>query len=95
MFVEPLTKLFNISITKGFFPNRWKVARVSLLFKDSAHDIRGNYRPISVLPVFSEILEKHVAGFFIDNNGEFLLILKLVFDLVDHQLLLTQLRLID
>ena len=66
VFVEPLTKLFNISITKGFFPNKWKVARVSPLFKDGAHDIRGNYRPISVLPVFSKLLEKHVAGFFMD-----------------------------
>ena len=67
VFVEPLTKLFNISITKGFFPNKWKVARVSPLFKDGAHDIRGNYRPIFVLLVLSKLLEKHVAGFFMDH----------------------------
>jgi hypothetical protein len=33
VFAEPLTRLFNISITKGLFPNKWKVARVSPLFK--------------------------------------------------------------
>jgi hypothetical protein len=72
VFSEPLTRLFNISITKGLFSNKWKVARVSPLFKDGARDNRSNYRPISILPVFSKLLEKHVAGSFMDylvKNG--------------------------
>ena len=77
VFAEPLTRLFNISITKGLFPNKWKVARVSPLFKDGARDNRSNYRPISILPVFSKLLEKHVAGSFMD----YLVINGLLYDL--------------
>ena len=55
--VDPLCFIFNKSFTKGIFPTSLKIAKIVPKFKsgDKA-DIR-NYRPISLLPVFSEILK--------------------------------------
>ena len=46
-----LTFMINLSITTGIFPNAWKRARVSPIFKENLNTDRNNYRPISVLPV--------------------------------------------
>ena len=46
-----LNQLFNLSISIGHFPDRWKVARVVPIYKDSPTDDRSNYSPISVLLV--------------------------------------------
>ena len=66
VFISPLCKLMNISITTNDFPTKWKVAKVTPLHKDGPRNDRNNYRPISVLSVFSKILEKHVARSFIN-----------------------------
>ena len=55
---DPLCDIFNLSIAIGFFPGTWKIARVTPIFKSGKTDDRSNYRPISVLPVFSRIFEK-------------------------------------
>ena len=39
------------------FPDEWKVARVIPLYKSGQRNIPGNYRPISVLPAISKIME--------------------------------------
>ena len=57
-FIEPLTHVLNMSISQGIFPNELKVARVVPLFKSGDPMIFSNYRPVSVLPVFSKILER-------------------------------------
>ena len=56
--IAPLTHVLNISISQGVFPNELKVARVVPLFKSGDPMIFSNYRPVSVLPVFSKILER-------------------------------------
>ncbi len=58
--VEPLTHIFNSSLQHSIFPDIWKCARVTPLHKDGAHDNSNNYRPISVLPVLSKMLERLV-----------------------------------
>ena len=63
---EPLIRLFNLSLEKGCFLSKWKIARTTPLHKDGARDNRDNYRPISVLSVLSKLLEKHVARSFMD-----------------------------
>ena len=50
--------VFNLSIVKGIFPDDLKIARVTPVFKGGDKKDLGNYRPISVLPCFSKILEK-------------------------------------
>ena len=54
----PLTYIFNLSFTQGKFPNILKLAKVIPIHKANSKLITSNYRPISVLPVFSKILEK-------------------------------------
>ena len=52
-----LTHLFNESLSTGEFPSAWKTAKVTPLFKGGTTTGRDNYRPISVLPCISKILE--------------------------------------
>ena len=55
-----ITEICNLSITKKQFPNDWKTAVVTPLFKKGSTDDSGNYKPISILPIFSKLLERHV-----------------------------------
>ena len=58
--VQPLTHVINLSLSQGYVPQEWKVAHVTPVFKTGERDNMSNYRPISVLPVFSKILERIV-----------------------------------
>ena len=55
---DSLTLIFNQAITISFFPDEWKIARVIPLYKTGQRNIPGNYRPISVLPAISKIMER-------------------------------------
>ena len=55
-----LTNIFNLSISTGTFLSYFKNARVISIFKKENPKLVENYRPISILPVFSKILEKIV-----------------------------------
>ena len=58
----PLSVIINDSIEQGVFPDILKRASVTPLYKSgSEKDIR-NYRPISVLPLFSKIFEKCICN---------------------------------
>lgn len=53
----PLSYLFTLSVEKGVFPKALKVAKVIPSFKSDEQNELSNYRPISLLSVFSKILE--------------------------------------
>ena len=53
-----LSTLINRSVADGTFPNSLKLARVVPLFKGGVPSDVKNYRPISVLPLFSKVFEK-------------------------------------
>jgi hypothetical protein len=53
-----LSDICNLSFQTGIFPNLMKIARVTPIFKSGDSNHLSNYRPISVLPVFSKIFEK-------------------------------------
>ena len=55
-----IAKLINYSFNTASFPQRWKTAKVSPLFKGGDSEDLNNYRPISVLPVLSKVIERHV-----------------------------------
>ena len=48
----------NMSIVHGVFPDELKIARVIPIFKAGESDVFSNYRPVSVLPLFSKVLER-------------------------------------
>ena len=50
--------VFNLSSQTGIFPDRLKIAKVTPVFKTSDLKETSNFRPISVLPCFSKILER-------------------------------------
>ena len=55
----PLTIIFNKSLNEGIFPDSMKLAEVVPLFKGGNKYTLTNYRPISLLPIFSKLLEKN------------------------------------
>ena len=52
-----LTSIINLSISTGIFSDNWKIARVSLGYKETIKSDPNNYRPISVLPIINRIVE--------------------------------------
>ena len=57
----PLAHIFNMSLSKGIFPDKLKTAKVVPIFKMGRKDLCDNYRPISLLSTLSKILEKIVS----------------------------------
>ena len=59
----PLTHILNQSMTTGIVPQNMKLAKVIVLpiFKSGDKHSFNNYRPISILPAFSKILEKMLS----------------------------------
>ena len=61
LLANPLCKLFNKSLHSGIFPLLWKKACVTPIYKQKGSSSDPtNYRPISLLPTLSKILEKLV-----------------------------------
>jgi hypothetical protein len=56
--MKPLVHICNASFQHGIFPDEMKIAKIKPLFKNGDKQDMRNYRPISVLSVFSKILEK-------------------------------------
>ena len=57
---EPLAVIFNLSFSTGKVPTSLKQAQICPIHKKGPKSDIGNYRPISLLPSFSKILEKLV-----------------------------------
>ena len=54
----PFTHICNLSLTHGVFPRELKIARVCPIFKGGNPMLFVQYRPVSVLPVMSKVLER-------------------------------------
>ena len=54
----PLAVVFNKSIQFGIYPDLMKLAKVIPLHKGGLSSVPDNYRPISLLPVLSKVLER-------------------------------------
>ena len=76
---HPITHIFNLSFQSGSIPDTLKLAKVTPIFKKGEKDLFSNYRPISILPVFSKILERlvhqrlysFISRFHLLHNNQF------------------------
>ena len=67
-----LAHIINQSFNTGIVPGNLKTAKVIPIFKSGDNTVLNNYRPISILPAISKVLEKLVCnrlvGFLEEND---------------------------
>ena len=56
------TKLLNISLQTGVFPNSWKMSNTYSIFKKGDRTNCENYRPISSFSILSKIFERAICN---------------------------------
>ena len=54
----PITQICNLSMKLSSFPTRCKIAKLKPIFKKGSKTDPQNYRPISLLPLISKVIEK-------------------------------------
>ena len=74
--MNPLVHVCQLSLSEGYFPSELKIAKVIPLYKANDPSMFNNYRPISLLSVFSKILEKLMY----DRLYQYLVKFKLLYD---------------
>ena len=64
--------IFKQSYDQGLLPEDWRKANVAAIYKKGVKTDPANYRPISLLPIFSKIFEKIIFdsmyGFLVENE---------------------------
>ena len=69
---SPIAQICNLSISSSSFPNSCKTAKIKPLYKKGCKTDPQNYRPISILPVLSKIIERVIheqtQSFLTRNN---------------------------
>jgi hypothetical protein len=63
---EPFQVLFNQSLDTAQIPNNWKQANVVPIYKKGNKSEASNYRPVSLLPIISKVLERCVLNKILD-----------------------------
>ena len=63
---DSLTLIFNRCIREGCFPPALKLAKVIPIHKGGSVLTVSNYMPISLLPIFSKIMERLIYNQFIE-----------------------------
>lgn len=58
--IDPLIDIVNKSFNSGIFPSALKIAKVYPKYKQGPTTQAANYRPISLIPTFSKLIEKLV-----------------------------------
>ena len=69
---KPICDIINLSIKLLTFPDKCKIAKLTSLFKKGFNTDPRNYRPISLLPLISKLIEKAIhiqTQEYLDKNG--------------------------
>ena len=65
VFCQPLTHLFNISLSTSTVPRQWKQAWIRPVAKVAVPTKHADFRPISITPVLTRIMERTVVQSYI------------------------------
>lgn len=72
LIAKPLCNIINQCFLEGHFPDLLKISKVICVYKKDNPKLICNYRPISLLSIFSKILEKvlatRIVSFLESNN---------------------------
>ena len=70
--IKVILKIFKAPLEEAVFPKKFKIAKFIPVFKKGNKENIKNYRPISILPVFSKVLERimynRLYEYFMNNN---------------------------
>ena len=69
---EPVTTIFNSSLSTGVVPNIWKEPNITPIQKLKQPQNEGDMRPISLTPILSKDLEDFVVTWMIEDVGEYI-----------------------
>ena len=64
---EPVTVIFNRSVSSGVFPERWKDSHLTPVPNVKPVTGDGDLRPIALTPVLSKVLEDLFVEWLIDD----------------------------
>jgi hypothetical protein len=71
---KPITMIFKESLRRNKVPDGWKIAWITVIYKNGKRTMAGNYRPISLTSVLCKIMEKLIREPILDHmkkNGFF------------------------
>ena len=70
--IKPLSIIYRSILNTSIYPDTWKMANVTPVFKKDDKQLVKNYRPISLLPICGKLLEKIIFNklycYLIDNK---------------------------
>jgi len=84
-FEKPLLHIYNSSIQTGNVPTKLKIAKVIPLYKKGEGTEPSNYRPISLLSVFSKLFEKLICRRLVSFLDRYNFQLFITFNLVSEK----------
>jgi hypothetical protein len=65
IFASPIAQLFNRSLLTATVPLQWKTAIITPIPKIPLPSAPSHYRPISITPVLSRVMERHIVRTYI------------------------------
>ena len=67
---QPLTHIFNSSLSSGIFPSAWKLSYISPIPKVNPPASFNDLRPISLTPLFSKVFEGFLTKYIMTDISE-------------------------
>ena len=64
-FAAPIADMFNLSMSSSVVPNQWKAASITPVPKIMKPLVPADYRPISITPVLSRVMERIIIQDYI------------------------------
>ena len=66
--ILPLQIIFTNILSTSLYPDMWKLANVTPIFKKGEKQLIKNYRPISLLPICGKIIFNNLYAYLHTNN---------------------------